>query len=36
MSSNSAKWSVSDFQCGMGIIDSCKNQAINWDEPRTW
>jgi len=35
-SSGEGGWSFTDWQCGMGIVDSCKNQTVDWDEPRSW
>jgi len=35
-SGDSGAWSFTDWQCGMGVVDSCKNQKVDWDEPRSW
>ena len=31
-----SEWSFDQWQCGMGVIDQCRDVTMDWDKPRTW
>ena len=29
-------WSITDWQCGLGVTEECKGVSLDWDTPDTW
>jgi len=35
-SNQTSDWSIDQWQCGIGVVDSCKGKTLLWDEPDSW
>jgi hypothetical protein len=30
------EWSITNWQCGMGVLPECKGKRVDWDTPESW